>query len=216
LPLGRCGRPTLGCSPVRRRGAIAILALVPVLGALPGCGGSSSKDTSSTGGTTAKSPALKPPGSKGAVAPKAVSKPPPGDAGFMALELQRATYQSLLGGVARGRAGSAAVKAYAQRIARERAGIAADTTTLARKLKVKLPRVRFSAADSNAVRSLVPLSRTAFEKAYLNLELRSIPADISRAQTEARSGANAKVRALAAKHLAKYRSELAAARGVNP
>jgi predicted outer membrane protein len=144
----------------------------------------------------------------------AATPPPAGDAGYLSVDYERATYEVLLAGVARGRASSGAVKSYAARVLRERAQIAAEDTALAKRLKLKIQRRVLSASQREAVRKLVPLTGGRFDSAYIALEKANLPGDVSRAAASARSAQNAKVRSAAAKSLAVYRSELQAASGL--
>jgi predicted outer membrane protein len=194
---------------MRRRGAIAMLALVPALWALPGCGGSSGSKSSSTSTTGT--------GSLGPPHPSNSKTPAPrnGKAAYLSLESQRAAFESFLAGIASGRA-SAQVKTYAQRVLRERSGVARDDRQAAKKLKVRIPATGITAVQQRMLRSIIPLTGRRFDSAYLKLELKSLPQDISSAVTASKSAPSADVRKLASKHLTVFRSELSAAQSARP
>jgi predicted outer membrane protein len=186
--------------------ATTALALTAALG---GCGGGSGDHKSSstgTSGTTGAAGRTQAPPIKPATSPL-----PPGDAGYVSYDYERATFEALLAGVARGRASSGTVKSYADRVLRDRGRIAGEDLALAKQLKLKIVRRTLPAAQREAVRKLVPLTGGRFDAAYLALEKRNIPGDVSRSITAARDAQSPKTRSAAAKRLAVYRAELAAA-----
>src|SRR3954452_1268411 len=198
------------------RGAIAVVVIAAAV--ISGCGGGSgdskSKSTSTSGSTSTH--ASTPPPSHGQTI---VSRPktpataplPGGDAGFLTAELERATLESLVAGIASGR-GTGTVKSYARTVLRERAKVAQEDAALAKQLKLTLRPRATGAAERDALRKLVPLTGSRFDAAYLSLESKNISADVGRAASAAKSARSAKVRSAAAKHLAVYQAELRAAR----
>lgn len=186
---------------------IAALLLVVLLA---GCGGGSGgKNETSTRKAHASPPA--PPPVKPASAPA-----PPGDAGLVTADYERAAYEVLAAGIARGRASSQAVKSLSARMLSERARITGEDTLLGRRTKLKIVRREFTAAERDQLRKLVPLTGRGFDSAYLALERSGIAGDVSRAAVATRHAKAAKVRSLAAKHLTLYRAELQAARSATP
>jgi Domain of unknown function (DUF4142) len=177
-------------------GAAALLLLA-------GCGGGS--DSSHKAATTT------PPSHGQTIAtPKPSTAPlPPGDAGYLTAEVERSTVESLAAGIARGRAGGA-VRAYAAVVLRQRAQITRDDARVAKQLRLKIRPRAISASDRDALRRLVPLTGASFAAAYLSLESRTLPADVSRAEKAAKAASSPKVRSVAAKHLAVYRAEVRA------
>ena len=180
-----------------------------------GCGGGGSSSSSSTTSSSRTTPpshgqTIVPRPSKPATAPL-----PGGDAGYLTTELERATLESLVAGVASGR-GTSSVKSYARTVLRDRAKIAQEDAALAKQLKVTLRPRAIGAAERDALRKLVPLAGSRFDSAYLALESKNVSGDMSRAATAAKSAGAAKLRAAAAKHLAVYRAELRSADDLAP
>ncbi|MFL5886738.1 MAG: DUF4142 domain-containing protein [Thermoleophilaceae bacterium] len=194
------------------RGAIA--ALVIFAAVLAGCGGGSGGSDSGKSKSSASS-STTPPSHGQTIVPRstapATAPLPGGDAGFLTAELERATLESLVAGIASGR-GTGAVKSYAKRVLRERAKIAQEDAALAKQLKATLRPRAIGAAERDALRKLVPLTGSRFDAAYLSLESKNIGADASRAASAAKSARSAKVKSAAARHLAVYQAELRAAR----
>jgi predicted outer membrane protein len=173
-----------------------------------GCGGSGGDKGSSTGATRAR------PSARGAVAaPTSSNAPtPPGDLGYLTVDYERATFEALAAGIARPRASSAAVRAYAARLLRERGEAARDDAVVAQQLKLKLRPRGIAAADRDALRGIVRLTGSRFDTAYLRLETASLAGDVSRATTAAARAKAARVRSTLSKHAALYHGELDAAR----
>lgn len=197
------------------RAAIAALALVPVLALIAGCSSGSKSSTTGTGTSTSAGKGA----ARGGPPPKPTpsSSPlPAGDAGYLTAESERAAFEAIAAGIARGRAGSASVKAFAGRMLRERGRIISDDSQLARKLKLKIERRAFAANERGRLRALVPLTGSRFDSAYLKLEVANIRGDIASADSASRTARAAQVKKLAAKHLATFRSELGAAQTASP
>ncbi|MFL5885039.1 MAG: DUF4142 domain-containing protein [Thermoleophilaceae bacterium] len=193
------------------RGTLAIMVISAAV--VCGCGGSG--DSMSTTGSTSTPASATPPSHGQTVVPRrsapATAPLPGGDAGFLTAELERATLESLVAGIASGR-GSATVKSYARTVLRERAKIAQEDAGLAKQLRLTLRPRAIGAAERDALRKLVPLTGSRFDAAYLALESKNISGDVSRANAAASGARSAKVKAAAAKHLRVYQAELRAAR----
>lgn len=187
----------------------ATIALAAAGLALAGCGGSGKPASTSTPTSPQRAGTTRP--SAPATAPL-----PQGDAGFLTTEVERATAESLMAGVATARTGSSSVRAYADRVQRERAQLANDDLQLGKKLHLAVQRRVLGSAERDALRALVPLTGARFDRSYLAQQSKGVAADIARAAQEARSASSPDVRKLAAKHLATYHAELSAAQSARP
>src|SRR3954453_21436353 len=140
------------------RGAIAVVVIAAAV--ISGCGGGSgdskskSKSTS-TSGSTSTHASTTPPSHGQTIVPRpktpATAPLPGGDAGFLTAELERATLESLVAGIASGR-GTGTVKSYASTVLRERAKVAQEDAALAKQLKLTLRPRATGAAERDALR----------------------------------------------------------------
>ena len=135
----------------------------------------------------------------------------PGDATFIDLASRSGIAEVTLGQLARREASRPAIKAYAIRMVREHTAINQQLTQLS-ELKGVDPPSSMDSEHSLQYNELAALSGKEFDRAYLNDQAGDQDAMLKLFQDEARDGADADVKAFAARNEATLRTHVELAR----